>query len=72
MIKKTILATALSLFALSSFSAEVSVSKLRVNIEGSQNADFLSLLNQSENKKESFEVKLYKLTQKENFNKKIR
>lgn len=42
----------------SAFAAEVSVSKLRVNLDVNQTADFLSVLNQSDTKKESFEIKL--------------
>lgn len=53
----------------SAFAAEVSVSKLRVNLDVNQTADFLSVLNQSDTKKESFEIKLFKWSQKENLKK---
>lgn len=64
MFKKIAVAAMIAAASLSQ-AAEVSVSKLRVNLEGAQTADFLTLLNQSETKKESFEVRLYKWTQKD-------
>lgn len=65
MFKKIALASLVAVACFSAQAAEVSVSKLRINMENAQTADFLSLFNQSETKKESFEVKLYKWSQKE-------
>lgn len=65
MLKKIALASLVAIASLSAQAAEVSVSKLRINMEGAQTADFLTLLNQAESKKESFEVKLYKWSQKD-------
>lgn len=62
-----------SLFALGSTlntaqAAQVSVSKLRVNLENGQTADFLTLQNESDTEKEAFEISLQKWTQQDNLN----
>lgn len=63
---KILTALLLSAFAASSMAAQVSVSKLRVNLENGQTADFLNLHNESETEKESFEITLQKWSQKNN------
>lgn len=58
----------LSMFSFTSYAlaADVSVSKLRINLENGQTADFLNLHNQSKIEKEAFEISLQKWSQKEN------
>lgn len=66
MFKKITLITSLVTACLfsSANAAEVSVSKLRINLENGQTTDFLNLNNQSTTNKESFEVTLQKWSQK--------
>lgn len=45
---------------------EVSVSKLRINLEGGRTSDFLTVNNQSENEKQAYEISLLKWTQQPN------
>lgn len=69
MFKKTVLFSALlaaSVFTSQAMAAEVSVSKLRINLENGQTADFLTLHNESETEKEAFEISLQKWTQTDN------
>ena len=47
---------------------EVSVSKLRINLENGQTADFLTVKNESDSTKEAFEVSLKKWEQTSNVN----
>lgn len=63
---KILTALLLSAMAASSMAAQVSVSKLRINLENGQTADFLNLHNESETDKESFEITLQKWSQKNN------
>lgn len=63
---KFLTALILSSMAASSMAAQVSVSKLRINLENGQTADFLNLHNESETEKESFEITLQKWSQKSN------
>ena len=66
MFKKITLITSLVTACLfsSANAAEVSVSKLRINLKNGQTTDFLNLNNQSTTNKESFEVTLQKWSQK--------
>ncbi|MBA4242278.1 MAG: hypothetical protein C0448_16275, partial [Sphingobacteriaceae bacterium] len=54
---------ALATLSLSVNAVEVSVSKLRVNLEKGQNADFLVLHNGSKDEKQSFNISIQKWTQ---------
>lgn len=63
---KILTALLLSAFASASMASQVSVSKLRINLENGQTADFLNLHNESETDKEAFEITLKKWQQKDN------
>lgn len=63
---KILTALLLSAFATTSMASQVSVSKLRINLENGQTADFLNLHNESETDKEAFEITLKKWQQKDN------
>lgn len=63
---KILTALLLSAMATSSMAAQVSVSKLRINLENGQTADFLNLHNESDSEKEAFEITLQKWQQKNN------
>jgi len=65
MFKKLTVLAALVATHLFSQAAEVSVSKLRINLENGQTADFLNLNNQSKTNKEAFEITVQKWTQKD-------
>lgn len=63
---KILTALLLSAFASTSMASQVSVSKLRINLENGQTADFLNLHNESDTDKEAFEITLKKWQQKDN------
>lgn len=63
---KILTALLLSAFASASMASQVSVSKLRINLENGQTADFLNLHNESDTDKEAFEITLKKWQQKDN------
>lgn len=63
---KLLTALLISAFASASFAGQVSVSKLRINLENGQTADFLNLHNESETEKEAFDISLLKWSQKSN------
>ena len=69
MFKKLALISALvagSVLTSQAMAAEVSISKLRVNLENGQTADFLTIHNESATDKEAFEISLKKWTEKDN------
>jgi fimbrial chaperone protein len=69
MFKKMTVLGALCVAAFASMSAnaaEVSISKLRVNLENGQTADFLTVRNESDTQKEAFEISLKRWTEKSN------
>lgn len=55
----------LGVLSTNAHSAEVSISKLRVNLEKGQNADFIVLQNKSETDKQAYEVSLQKWQQED-------